>query len=265
LLNRSHDYKQRLIGSKQALLATVALVGILWIGLSIWAVHAQEKQGKTDTVLFYEGQDLLAAKKPDAAIEKFQELLADYPRSNIRDLTYYWLGRSYLDLKKLQEAQEALTSLKKEFPMSPLVKSLERAVKTAEKFPGASAPPASKEPKFGEDPGNSKEEIRRKAVALYQKIIKESPDSPEAANAGDRLKEMGVEIKAEGAPSQSAALPQDPAQAEFEQDLDLFHRGNYSAAARRFQSFLEIHPDSPLRLKAEFYLAECYRLMEGEP
>ena len=57
----------------------------------------------------------------------------------------------------------------------------------------------------------------------------------------------------------------DPAQAEFEQDLDLFHRGDYSAAAGKFQSFLGTYPDSPLRIKAEYYLAESYRLLEQEP
>ncbi len=311
MLNRSHDYKQRLIRNKQALLGSAALIGILWIGLLTWTVLAQERQENRDTVLFYEGQDLLDEKKPDAAIEKFQELLVNYPQSNIRDLSYYWLGKSYLDLNKFQEAKETLASLKKEFPMSPLVKRLRGALKTAEKNPTAPAPPlppkeekakkvppptapsappkqetaqapkletqppvaptppVSQEPGTQKEPGKSreksKEEIRRKAIALFQKIIRDAPDSPEAAKAGDRLKEMGVEIKAEKVPSHSAALVRDPAQAEFEQDLNLFNHGDYSTAVGKFESFLAKYSDSPLRLKVEYYLAETYRLMEQEP
>lgn len=68
-------------------------------------------------------------------------------------------------------------------------------------------------------------------------------------------------------PSSPKAAPpvSDPAQAEFEQDFDLFNRGDYSTAAGRFESFLVTYPDSPLRVKAEYYLAESYRLLEQEP
>lgn len=244
-MTERYDYKQWLEQNKRGVLCFVALMGILLTGLLTWSALAQEKQAKKDTALFYQGQELLEQKKPESAIEKFQELLANYPQSNIRDLTYYWLGKSYLDLKKLPEAKEALASLKKEFPTSPLVKRLEGALKTVEKTPTAPAPAVPKKeekakkvpppavtpappkqetaqvPKQEPQPPaaptpppvpkapkvkKSKEEIRREAIALYQKIIRESPDSPEASKARQRLKEMGVEETAQ-APKQGPPRP----------------------------------------------------------
>jgi len=72
--------------------------------------------------------------------------------------------------------------------------------------------------------------------------------------------------KETAASPEAPSLPApDPAQVEFEQDLNLFNRGDYSTAAGRFESFLATYPDSPLRLRAEYYLAESYRLLEQEP
>lgn len=231
LLTQRYDYKQWLERNKRGSLCFAALMGLLLVGSLTWTALAQDKEAKKDTALFYDGQVFLEQKKPEAAIQKFRELLDNYPQSNIRDLAYYWLGKSYLDLNKFQEAKEALASLKREFPMSPLVKRLEGALKeeTAKKVlspaapsappkqetaqappqepqpPAAPAlPPVSKEPKVKK----SKEEIRREAIALYQRIIRESPDSPEAAKARQRLK-MGVEQTAQ-VPPQEPQRPKIP-------------------------------------------------------
>jgi len=269
-------------------------MGILLIGLLTWNALAQEKQEKKDTTLFYQGQELLEKKDPEAAAKKFRELLDKYPQSNIRDLTYYWLGKSYLDLNKFQVAKEVLASLRKEFPTSPLVKRLEAGLQTADKTPTAPAPPISKEAKAKKapppaappaptkeetaqappleapaaptppkqetaealkpvppppatpptpstsqpptppqqetaqappqaapqpvpsappvskeaKPKKSKEEIRREAIALYQKIIRESPNSPEATKARERLKQMGVAAPSAPSKQEIAQAPQ---------------------------------------------------------
>jgi len=111
----------------------VALLPLLWVNIS-----AQEQE---DTTLFYQGQSLMEKKQPEAASTKFNELLKKYPKSNIRDLTFYWLGRAYLDLGRFSDAETILQDLQREFPDSPLVPKLKQEVAVRSTRP---QPPAAK-------------------------------------------------------------------------------------------------------------------------
>lgn len=89
------------------------------------SVIAQERE---DTALFYQGQSLMEKKQPQGAAAKFDELLKKYPNSNIRDLAAYWLGRAYLDLGRISEAETVSQQLQREFPDSPLLPKLKKEI-----------------------------------------------------------------------------------------------------------------------------------------
>lgn len=76
----------------------ITFVPLIFLG----SVIAQDKE---DTALFYQGQSLMEKKQPQGAAAKFDELLRKYPNSNIRDLAAYWLGRAYLDLGRISDAE----------------------------------------------------------------------------------------------------------------------------------------------------------------
>jgi hypothetical protein len=80
LLTQLYDKKSS-ERNKRVVLFFAILTGVFLIGL--WAFPAlsqedQNKQDKKDTALFYKGQEALEKKDPEAAIEKFRELI-DYP------------------------------------------------------------------------------------------------------------------------------------------------------------------------------------------
>ena len=65
-----------------------------------------------EQALFTKGQNLYNQGRYDQAATVLQEFLKTYPRSIISDLTLLWLGRSYMQLGKLQEAEQVGTRLR---------------------------------------------------------------------------------------------------------------------------------------------------------
>ena len=87
---------------------------------------------KDDSALFFEGHDLVEKRQPEKAIHLFEEVLQKYPESKIRDLTFFWLGRAYLETGQVQKSREALSQLQKAFPESPLRMKLEKLIASKE-------------------------------------------------------------------------------------------------------------------------------------
>ena len=112
---------------------------------------AQEKE---DTALFYKGQSLMEKKQPAAAAAKFNTLLKKFPRSNIRDLAFYWLGRAYLDLGQISEAEGVFKQLQGEFSGSPLAPRLKKEIARSSAKPPERVvkPKPPRPPKVAEKP-----------------------------------------------------------------------------------------------------------------
>jgi hypothetical protein len=94
--------------------ATLA-VALLLASLSpifISSVHArtvvQESDVPSDAeqAMFTKGQNLYTQARYDQAATVLQDFLKTYPRSIITDLTLLWLGRSYMQLGKIQDAEQ---------------------------------------------------------------------------------------------------------------------------------------------------------------
>ena len=59
-----------------------------------------------EQAMFTKGQNLYNQGRYDQAVTVLQDFLKNYPRSIIADLTLLWLGRSYMQLGKLSEAEQ---------------------------------------------------------------------------------------------------------------------------------------------------------------
>ncbi|MBI3995638.1 MAG: DUF11 domain-containing protein [Nitrospirae bacterium] len=154
----------------------LALLPLLWIGITA----AQEKE---DTTLFYQGQSLMEKKQPEAAAVKFNILLKNFPNSNIRDLTFYWLGRAYLEMGRKTEAQDVHRQLQKEFPDSPLVPKLRKEIADSSTQPrppiAKAVPPAP--PKAAKPPEAAKKPVSPPAKPPAPSVTPKEPSAPKAA------------------------------------------------------------------------------------
>ncbi len=79
-----------------------------------FAAAQQEPDIPSDAeqAMFTKGQNLYNQGRFDQAAAVLQDFLKTYPRSIITDLTLLWLGRSYMQLGKLQEAEQVGAQLK---------------------------------------------------------------------------------------------------------------------------------------------------------
>src|SRR5947209_14370479 len=75
---------------------------------SVRAAVQQENDVPSDAeqAMFTKGQNLYNQGRYEQAVTVLQDFLKTYPRSIITDLTLLWLGRSYMQLGKLKDAEQ---------------------------------------------------------------------------------------------------------------------------------------------------------------
>jgi TolA-binding protein len=78
-----------------------------------------------DRALFVTGFDSYQKKDYVGSTAKLNELLDKYPDSPLRDLTLFWLSRSYYRTGNQQEMARYLAKFVKEYPDSPMRKLVE--------------------------------------------------------------------------------------------------------------------------------------------
>ena len=76
------------------------------------AIQQDDIPSDAEQAMFTKGQNLYNQGRYDQAATVLQDFLKTYPRSIISDLTLLWLGRSYMQLGKLQEAEQVGTRLR---------------------------------------------------------------------------------------------------------------------------------------------------------
>src|SRR5205085_12221177 len=59
-----------------------------------------------EQAMFTKGQNLYNQGRYDQAVMVLQDFLKTYPRSIITDLTLLWLGRSYMQLGRIKDAEQ---------------------------------------------------------------------------------------------------------------------------------------------------------------
>ena len=70
------------------------------------ALQESDVPSDAEQAMFTKGQSLYTQGRYDQAAVVLQDFLKSYPRSIITDLTLLWLGRSYMQLGKLQDAEQ---------------------------------------------------------------------------------------------------------------------------------------------------------------
>ncbi|HEX7997972.1 MAG TPA: tetratricopeptide repeat protein [Pyrinomonadaceae bacterium] len=70
------------------------------------AAQQEDVPSDAEQALFTKGQNLYNQGQYDEAAAALQDFLKTYPRSIITDLTLLWLGRSYMQMGKLAEAEQ---------------------------------------------------------------------------------------------------------------------------------------------------------------
>jgi uncharacterized repeat protein (TIGR01451 family) len=107
--------KQNKIGAMalSAALLVAPFSMALTVHASVRAAAQQENDVPSDAeqAMFTKGQNLYNQGRYDQAVTVLQDFLKTYPRSIITDLTLLWLGRSYMQLGKLKDAEQVGTRL----------------------------------------------------------------------------------------------------------------------------------------------------------
>ncbi|HEU4595255.1 MAG TPA: tetratricopeptide repeat protein, partial [Pyrinomonadaceae bacterium] len=103
---------------------------------------AQQDDTPTDAEqkIFNRGRDLFAKRQFEQAATVFSDFLKQYPNSFIADLMLLWLGRSYIELGKFNEAEEVAARLRA-MQDTPFTDVYENELRTA-RTELASRPPA---------------------------------------------------------------------------------------------------------------------------
>ncbi len=82
-------------------------------------------QETEDSQVFIAGFNAYQQKDYATSIEKLNEVLKKYPDTPLKDMTLFWLSRSYYKVGNQQEAARYLSQLSKEYPDSPLKNTVE--------------------------------------------------------------------------------------------------------------------------------------------
>jgi hypothetical protein len=121
------------------------------------AASAQQDDIPSDAeqAMFTKGQNLYNQGRFDQAVTVLQDFLKTYPRSIISDLTLLWLGRSYMQLGKLPEAEQVGQKLRaiKDTPFADIYEGeLETARAEIGSRPTTPATASSKTPQIAKGP-----------------------------------------------------------------------------------------------------------------
>jgi len=222
-----HPLRARRFPALHALTAGATLLVLVFFLCAVFlsgTVSTTDAQ-PDEAALFTEGYQAYLKGDTDKAIAVFTSVLKQYPNGKVNDLVLYWLGRSYQKAGRTQEAIAAFRELKAKYPQSSMYGHTLRQLGALEKALAGKAPavpetkPAAKPPapkpeappsvvakpeptppaKPGVPPQVGEKEpaksARQKAIKSYERIIREAPDSPEAAKARERLADLRAGAK----------------------------------------------------------------------
>lgn len=114
-----------------------------------------------EQAMFTKGQNLYNQGRYDQAVGVLQDFLKTYPRSIIADLTLLWLGRSYMQLGKLSEAEQVGQRLRaiKDTPFADIYEGELETARTEIASRPATAP--AKTPQIAKGPGTTQSSTGR--------------------------------------------------------------------------------------------------------
>ncbi|MDD2898612.1 MAG: tetratricopeptide repeat protein [Desulfuromonadaceae bacterium] len=171
----------------------VALVIISF--LSAPCAFSQESE---DSQIFIAGFNAFQQKDYTTSIEKMNEVLQKFPDTPLRDVSLFWLSRSYYKAGNHQEAARYLSQFSKEYPENPLKTTVEdellALVTRYEK--GETLPTGSPSDKRPDILAARKAQRDKDQIAAKAEETKQATDAARTA-AFNRMKEKAAAVKRE--------------------------------------------------------------------
>ncbi len=205
----------------------------------------EESNYMNDYALYQSGVMAFIMKDYDKSKARFREMSAKYPNSGYADNALFQSAMVDMDIAKYDIAVVDFTKLIETYPGSDLLPiALEKrglAYVNLRNFRGAKKDFVQIIEQF------STNEVAKGAILSLQAA----------------LTELGEQ---EDLPKYLAAYklanPDDKniEKVEYESAKGLYSSEKYRSGVAAFESFMNLHPNSPLINKARYYLAECYRL-----
>lgn len=134
--------------------------------ISSFVVPSAFCQETEDSQTFIAGFNAYQQKDYAASIEKLNEVLQKYPDTTLRDMTLFWLSRSYFKTGNQQEAARYLSQFSKEYPDNPLISTVEEELlalmarfEKGEKLAGGPLPVKQTDPLAAQNAKAEKERI----------------------------------------------------------------------------------------------------------
>ncbi|MDH7499891.1 MAG: outer membrane protein assembly factor BamD [candidate division NC10 bacterium] len=195
----------------------------------------EKKPVLSDAQLLQQAEEALAAKKYEKAQELLKKLMAEYPASEWIPRAQLVLARSYYEQKKYPEAKAEYQKFLDLHPRHRMVDEAHYYLGLAH-FAEISTIDRDQSP-------------ARRALAEFQALLREAPDSRYAPEAQEKIKVCQEKLAGH----------------EFFVGHFYFRRGKYHAACGRFKYLLSHYPETRSEEKALYYLGESYfRLQDKE-
>lgn len=206
----------------------------LWFLLFACA-GSDKKPVLSDAQLLQQAEEALAAKKYEKAEGLLKKLMAEYPASD-------WIPRARLDLGRAYYEDEKYPEAKAEYQKFLDLHPRHQLIDEAHYYLGLSY--------FAEISTVDRDQSStQRALAEFQALLKEAPDSRYASEAREKIKLCQEKLAGH----------------ELFVGRFYFRKGKYNAACGRLRYLLSHYPGTSVEEDALYYLGESYyRLKEKE-
>jgi cell division septation protein DedD len=80
--------------------------------------------------LFDHAYDSYLSYRPEKAVEEFRIFLEEFPDSSAKDAALFWLAKSLLQIKSIEQAKKTFAYVKEQFPESPFIRYITKELET---------------------------------------------------------------------------------------------------------------------------------------
>jgi tetratricopeptide (TPR) repeat protein len=89
--------------------------------ICILLFHTTAKASYREFQLFDHAYNSYLSYRPEKAVEEFRLFLEEFPESSAKDAALFWLAKSLIQTKSIEEAKKIFAYIKEQFPESPFI------------------------------------------------------------------------------------------------------------------------------------------------
>lgn len=98
----------------------------LFFALLVILVASNVSASFRELELFDEGYEYYLSYQPEKAVKAFTTFLKEFPNSSNADAAMFWLGKSLIQMKALNEAKKVFSEVEQKFPDSPFLPQINK-------------------------------------------------------------------------------------------------------------------------------------------